>query len=147
MDKTEIKAIKDFMLPVVLCTLILEGVTVLVFLIIGKFDIGVICGALWGTAVMSLYYFMMATAVVRAATGDPELAKKRSAGSYMLRLAVLVGLMGLGLYLSASKGLFNWIPMLLAAIYPRISIGVYRTVTSVRQMYSGKPENKDGDEK
>lgn len=142
MDKSDKKAIKGFMLPVIGGTVILEVITVLVFLIIGKFDLAVVFGALWGTAVMTVYYFLMARAVTKAAGGDPDEAKKRIQASYSMRLLLLVVLMGAGLYVSTNFEVINWIPMLLAVVFPRISIGLWQIVSNTKKMLS---EEKDGD--
>ena len=63
MENSSAKAVKSFMATVVVGTLICELVTVLVFAVIGRFELGVIWGALWGTAVMVIYYLMFALKV------------------------------------------------------------------------------------
>ena len=90
MENSSAKAVRSFMATVVVGTLICELVTVLVFAVIGRFELGVIWGALWGTAVMVIYYLMFALAITKAASGDPESAKKRSIGAYSRRMLVLL---------------------------------------------------------
>lgn len=66
MDNSENKsAIKGFMLPIIAGLAILELITIAVFAVIGKFDLRVVWGALWGSAVMILYYFLLARAVTK----------------------------------------------------------------------------------
>lgn len=126
-ESTEKNPILSFLSVVVLGTVGLEIITLLVFLIIGKFSVSVIYGALWGTAVMSVYYLLMAKSIAAAAgMEDADAAKKRVQASYSLRLLFVLIAMGAGLYLSVNYGFINWIPMLLAVVYPRISIVVWQ---------------------
>lgn len=136
MENSSAKAVRSFMATVVVGTLICELVTVLVFAVIGRFELGVIWGALWGTAVMVIYYLMFALAITKAASGDPESAKKRSMGAYSRRMLVLLVLMGLGLFLSTRYAILNWIPMLLAVFFPRIAIGLRQGISDVKKMFT-----------
>ncbi len=146
MDNSENKsAIKGFMLPIIAGLAILELITIAVFAVIGKFDLRVIWGALWGSAVMILYYFLLARAVTKAASGDPEDAKKRIQASYSARMLLLIALMGAGLYLATSLELINWVPMLLAVIFPRISIAVWQLIKGTKNMYTSDTDTSDTD--
>lgn len=136
MDNSENKsAVKDFMLPIIAGLAVGEIITVAVFAVIGKFDLPVLWGALWGTAVMILYYILMARAVIKAASGDPDIAKKLIQASYSVRMVLLIVLMGIGLYLSRSLELLNWIPMLLAVFFPRISIAIWQIISNTKKLY------------
>lgn len=129
MENLEKKPVRSFLTVIVTGTIFLELVTVIVFLLIGKFSLGVVLGALWGTAVMAVYYFLMARAVTKAAgMDDPEAAKKRVQASYSVRMLFVLAAMGAGLYISVSLELMNWIPMLLAVVYPRISIAAWQII-------------------
>lgn len=140
MDNSENKnAVKGFMLPIIVGTAVMELITVAVFAAIGRFDLRVIWGALWGTAVMIIYYLLLARAVTKAAMGDPEDAKKRIQASYSARMLLLIVLMGAGLYLSTSLELINWVPMLLAVIFPRISIAIWQLISGTKKMYASEP--------
>ncbi len=146
MDNSENKsAIKGFMLPIIAGLAILELITIAVFAVIGKFDLRVIWGALWGSAVMILYYFLLARAVTKAASGDPEDAKKRIQASYSARMLLLIALMGAGLYLATSLELINWVPMLLAVIFPRISIAVWQLIKGTKNMYTSGADTSGAD--
>lgn len=146
MDKSENKsAIKGFMLPIIAGLAIMELITVAVFAVIGKFDLRVIWGALWGSAVMILYYFLLARAVTKAASGDPEDAKKRIQASYSARMLLLIALMGAGLYLATGLELINWVPMLLAVIFPRISIALWQLIKGTKNMYASDTNTSDAD--
>lgn len=133
------------MLPVIAGLVILELITIAVFAVIGKFDMRVVWGALWGTAVMILYYILMARAVIKAASGEPDIAKKMIQASYSVRMVLLIVLMGIGLYLSRSLELLNWIPMLLAVIFPRISIAIWQLISNTKKMYSDKMDTSQTD--
>lgn len=139
MDNSENKsAIKGFMLPIIAGLAILELITIAVFAVIGKFDLRVVWGALWGSAVMILYYFLFARAVTKAASGDPDDAKKRIQASYSARMLLLIALMGAGLYLATGLELINWVPMLLAVIFPRISIALWQLIKGTKNMYTSR---------
>lgn len=133
------------MLPIIAGLGIMELITVAVFAIIGRFDLRVVWGALWGSAVMILYYFLLARAVTKAAAGDPEDAKKRIQASYSVRMLLLIALMGAGLYLATSLELINWIPMLLAVIFPRISIAIWQLISGTKKMYTSESDTSDSD--
>lgn len=145
MKKTDNNAILGFLLPIAAGTAGLELVTVIIFLLIGKFSLAVIWGALWGTAVMLLYYWLMARAVTKAAEGDPEAAKKRIQASYSMRMLMLMLLMGAGLYISTAYEVINWIPMLLAVIYPRISIAVWQAVSLRKNKENNNDDEGEGE--
>lgn len=135
MDKSDKNAVKSFLIPIIAGLVIMELITIAVFAVIGKFDLRVVWGALWGTAVMILYYILMARAVIKAASGDPDIAKKLIQASYSVRMVLLIVLMGIGLYLSRSLELLNWIPMLLAVFFPRISIAIWQIISNTKKLY------------
>lgn len=135
MDKSDKNAVKSFLIPIIAGLVIMELITIAVFAVIGKFDLRVVWGALWGTAVMILYYILMARAVIKAASGDPDIAKKLIQASYSVRMVILIVLMGIGLYLSRSLELLNWIPMLLAVFFPRISIAIWQIISNTKKLY------------
>lgn len=146
MDNSENKsAVKDFMLPIIAGLAVGEIITVAVFAVIGKFDLPVLWGALWGIAVMTVYYLLMARAVIKAASGDPDIAKKLIQASYSGRMVLLIVLMGIGLYLSRSLELLNWIPMLLAVFFPRISIAIWQLISNTKKLYTSDADNPEAD--
>lgn len=146
MENFEKNPVRSFLSVVVLGTLALELITVIVFLIIGRFSMGVVIGALWGTAVMAVYYFLMARTVTKAAAmDDPDAAKKRVQASYSMRMLFLLAAMGAGLYMATSLELMNWIPMLLAVIYPRISIAAWQIANRKKLMADDSTSSKEGE--
>ncbi len=145
MDKSDKSAVKNFMVPIIAGLVIFEMVTVAVFAVTGRFDLRVIWGALWGIAVMTVYYILMARAVIKAASGDPEDAKKRIQASYSARMLLLIALMGAGLYLATNLELMNWIPMLLAVIFPRISIAIWQLISNTKKMYTSDADTPGTD--
>lgn len=114
------------------------------FVLIGKFTLSVIWGALWGTAAMTVYYLLMARTIIKAADMEPSDAKKRVQASYSMRMLLLLVMMGSGLYISVTYGVINWIPLLLAAFYPTVAIKIWQLITNTKNMLSGEAE-KDGE--
>lgn len=146
MDNSENKnAVKGFMLPIISGLAVMELITVAVFAAIGRFDLRVVWGALWGSAVMIIYYLLLARAVTKAVSGDPEDAKKRVQASYSARMLLLIALMGAGLYLATGPELINWIPMLLAVIFPRISIAIWQLISNTKRMYASDADASETD--
>lgn len=145
MDKSDKNAVKSFLIPIIAGLVIMELITIAVFAVIGKFDLRVVWGALWGTAVMILYYILMARAVIKAASGDPDIAKKLIQASYSARMVLLIVLMGIGLYLSRSLELLNWIPMLLAVFFPRISIAIWQIISNTKKLYKDDTSDDETD--
>lgn len=145
MDKSNSrKAILNFIFPIVVGTLAAEAITSAVFVLIGKFTLSVIWGALWGTAAMTVYYLLMARTIIKAADMEPSDAKKRVQASYSMRMLLLLVMMGSGLYISVTYGVINWIPLLLAAFYPTVAIKIWQLITNTKNMLSGEAE-KDGE--
>lgn len=104
----------------------------LAFVVAGRFELRVLLGAVYGAAVMLLYYLLFARALVRAADdSDTESVKKRIQASYSLRMLLLVILIGVGLFLSTDytpAKLFHWVPVIVSMIIPRISIAVWQII-------------------
>ena len=123
------KAMREFMTDIALGQAAYIVIVCLGFLIAGKFALSVILGAVYGSAVMVLYYFLFARAMTRAADeSDPDVAKKRIQSSYSMRMFLLVILIGAGLFLSTDYSVikpFHWLPVILSVIMPRISIAVW----------------------
>ena len=143
------KAVRDFMICIALGFVIYIPLISLVFSAIRK-AIGsdVILGALYGSAVMLLYYFMFARAISNAAgESDPEAAKKRIQAAYSLRMFVLVVLMGAGVFFATEYApiiLFHWCPVIASMIVPRISIAVWQIIQKIKNPASSE---KDGEDK
>ncbi len=133
------KAVREFMLYIAAGFVVFIPLCCLGFLIARRFTLGVLFGALYGSAVMILYYYLFARAILKAAGGEPDAVKKRIQAAYTLRMFLLVILMGAGVYLSASLGVMHWLPLILSMLVPRLSIAVYH-------MIQRKKQGKDGDD-
>lgn len=148
----EKQAIGGFLKAVVIGVAVCEAIAVLIFLIIGKFDLPVLFGAIYGGIAMIIYYFMMAKGISSAAKEpDPDIAKKRIQLSYTQRLFVLVILFGIGLFLYSQYGIINWITLALSLFYPRIALGIwqqrYKKMAKDEPLTAGNPDAyKDIDE-
>ena len=151
-EQEDRQAILGFLKAVAVGVAICEAITVLIALIIGKFSLAVLLGAIYGGLIMLLYYYMMARGIAKAAKEpDPDVAKKRIQLSYTQRLTTLVVLFGIGLYLYAEFGIIHWIPMALSIIYPRIALGIwqqrFKKMAKEEPLTTGNPDAyKDVDE-
>lgn len=125
-------------------TLILTAVMLAVFAIIGRFNLNVLFGGLYGCALAVANFFFLGLTVQRIAesaqTGSEEvepdavklakLAKLKMRQSYMLRM-----LLGAGLLIVALAVLkLNWIACVCPLIFPRITISVMNAINRVRSV-------------
>ncbi len=136
-------AVRGFMKTVFLGIAVCEIISLLIFLVIGKFSLAVLLGAVWGGFVMTVYYLLMAVGVSKAAREtDPDVAKKRIQASYSQRLLLLALLMGAGVFVAAEYGWIHWLPMILSMIYPRISIAVWQVLNSKKMADADTPADQ-----
>ncbi len=147
MDETK-RAVREFMLNIALGFAVYIPVVCAGFLIAGRFGLNVLLGAVYGSAVMILYYFLFARATAKAAGEDsPEAAKKRIQAAYSLRMFMLVILMGLGIFFStdyAPAVIFHWLPIIISMIVPRISIAVWQIVRMAKGGTEKESDEPDG---
>ncbi len=117
----------------------------LIALIAGGLSLRVFLGAVYGSAVMLLYYFLFARATAKAASeSDPAAAKKRIQAAYSMRMLLLVLLIGAGILFSTDMApavVFHWAPIVAAMIVPRLSIAVWQLSQRAKQK---REENADG---
>ena len=122
-------------------TLILTAVMLAVFAIIGRFNLNVLFGGLYGCSLAVANFFFLGLTVQHIAesaqTGSEEvepdavkLAKLKMRQSYMLRM-----LLGAGLLIVALAVLkLNWIACVCPLIFPRITISVMNAINRVRSV-------------
>ena len=99
-------------------TLILCGVLCGVFALARKFDYTVVTGALLGGLASVFNFFCMGLTIQNAVGQDADTAKKKIQLSYTVRMFALLVVLGVGVYLPY----FHWLAVLLAALFPRITI-------------------------
>ena len=140
----EKKAVREFMISISLGLLIYIPLICVIYAIIGRFSLGVPLGAVYGSAVMLLFYYLFARAVIKASTGDPDAAKKRIQASYSMRMFMIVVLIGAGIFFSTDSApirIFEWLPIVVSMIIPRIAMAVWQIVNKKRQGDSGTKES------
>lgn len=118
-DKIVIKETLNIAIGIFICS----AITQLIFLICGKFSLSVFLGSLYGSAVILLNFFLMGLTVQSVTKiADENLAKKKVQLSYSMRQLGLLLLLGAGMYIAVNFEVFHWLPILLAVIYPRVTI-------------------------
>ncbi|NMB43627.1 MAG: ATP synthase subunit I [Clostridiales bacterium] len=126
---------------IVTCSII----TIVVFLIIGKFDLSVLLGGIYGGVVSFLNFLFLAFTVQRIADmAEQNLvddAKKRMQASYSSRQLGMTIAIGIGLFIGSRYGIFHWFPMIIAASYPRLTIF---TLSLFNKKYKKKGEMFNG---
>jgi hypothetical protein len=111
--------VKKETLFVSLVTLILSMLMQSVFLIIGKWDIGVLLGNLLGAGIGILNFFLLGLGVQKAVSSDETKAKEIMRGSHALRYALMIVLLAVGIVFS---GVFNTITMLASFLFATIAV-------------------------
>ena len=114
--------------------LILDGIVCLVFALIDKFNYTVPLGALLGTAVNTLCFFILCISVNKVISDGDEIKGKRTMTvSFFLRMAILA----LGLAVGFKFGCFNKV----AVIVPVVST---RPILSVYSLFGKEKKGDDG---
>ena len=118
-DKVVKKETMNMAAGILVCSVI----TQIVFAIVGKYSLAVLLGSIYGGGIALLNFFLMALTVQSVATiEDGNTAKKKMQFSYSLRQLGLMLLVGAGMYIAVTFEIFHWLPILLAVIYPRLTI-------------------------
>ncbi len=140
------KAVKEFMLVIALGFAAYIPLVCVCYLIARRLSLPVFLGAVWGSAVMLLYYFLFARATAKAASDEPEAAKKRIHASYSQRMLMIVVLIGAGVFFStdfAPVKIFEWLPIVISMLIPRISIAVWQIVNKKKETGNGSEKESD----
>lgn len=117
------KVVKKETLNIGLGILVCSIITQIVFLICGKYSLAVLLGSIYGGAIVLLNFFLMGLTVQSVTKlEDQNMAKKKIQFSYSMRQLLLMLLVGLGMYIAVNFEIFHWLPILLAIVYPRITI-------------------------
>ncbi len=103
-------------------------ITLTVFFVIGKFNLSVLFGSVYGGVIAFLNFLFLARTVQKIAdmaeVNMIDDAKKKMQASYSSRQLGVVIAIGAGLFISNKYGTFHWVPMIIAVTYPRITIFV-----------------------
>lgn len=113
------KAIWKETVHITLGVVVLSVLMQLVFLLIGKWDMTVLCGTLLGSTYSILNFFILGLTVQKVANeGNEKQGKNWMQFSYSCRMmgTMLVVFMGL------SMPWFNWVAVFLPQLFPRITI-------------------------
>ena len=97
---------------------ILGAVMVLVFILIGKFSLEVIWGALLGNTFVSLSFLWLGFSVERNVQKDPKNAKARVSTTYTLRLLAAAAMV----FIAIKVNIFNAAAAIIPLFYQRFVI-------------------------
>ena len=125
-DRTVLKETGIIALGTIILSIIMNAVLFAVsrFTDALTYDYTIVTGSLLGAFAAVFNFFLMGLAVQKTVeSGNTESAKKRFQLSYMLRTALLVGILALGVILKY----FHWLPVLLSVFFPRIVI-IFRNI-------------------
>lgn len=105
--------------------LILSLVMALGFLVLGKLNAAAVYGLLIGYALAVGNFFFLSLGVTRALdTGDESAAKRVMLVSRTVRTVVMLSVMGVCIWVWTRSERIHWLPVVAAAFYPRIVIGL-----------------------
>lgn len=113
------ETVKRETIHIALGTAVLCAVMIVIFALIGKFDMSVLCGALLGSGFAIFNFFLLGLTVQRVTKeGNQGKAKSMMQFSYSVRMlaTLLVALAGFAL------PYFNWVATFLPLLFPRITI-------------------------
>lgn len=134
------EATKRETLHIAVGTLAFSAVMNGVFALLGRWDVTVLWGTLLGGGFAVFNFFLLGLSVQRlAAEQDEKKGRARMQFSYSLRMlaTVLVGVVGV------SAPCFSWVAVLLALLFPRLTIlamqllGMYRPEKAVKKEEGG----------
>lgn len=128
------KAIIDQTRSIAIGVIFLDVLMCLVFLIIGRFELSVIFGAVWGSLFAIGNFFFMGVAVQKAMDMG-ENARKYMQRNYTVRMLVCVAGMAAAIYIPFFHDIASLIPFL----FPKIIIYVLH-VLSVKKDESNNEE-------
>lgn len=121
-------------------SLICTAVTVLIFVLLGKFDFTVALGCLIGFVLTVGNFFVMSDTLAKAiSTGDEVTAKLKIKQSYVTRSVVMLAVMGASIVLEQ----IHWVPVIVSVFYPRIVIFVRGIVQNIRNRKNPPAENPE----
>lgn len=115
-DKTVIKETKYIAVFAIIFSVLMQAI----FLIIGKWDVTVLLGNIWGTIIAVSNFFVMGLFVQKAVTQSPEDARKTVRASQSLRFAAVFLLAVIGVIIPV----FNSVAVVIPLIFPRIAIAL-----------------------
>lgn len=127
---------KKDILYVVGGTAILSTVMVIIFLIIGYFDLAVLFGALLGFVTATVNFCLLARAVTKAVE-KPKNAGAYMGSSYILRLCFI----GVVIVYAIKSPFFNYIAVAIPLVFPRVIIILIQGIMK----WKAKSVNKEGD--
>lgn len=114
-----------------------SAAVVLVFALIGKFELSVLWGTLVGYVLAVGNFILMSYGVVKALeTGDEAAAKLKMRSSYIWRTIVMLAVMAL----SIAFEFVHWIPVLISVFYPRIIITARGILNNIRARKNPPPD-------
>lgn len=120
-DKVVLKETINIGIGILVCSII----TQIVFLIIGKYNLSVLLGSIYGGIIALLNFFLLGLTVQQIANmEDANMAKRKMQSSYSFRQLGLLIAVGIGLYISTTYNTMHWVPIVIAIFYPRITIFV-----------------------
>lgn len=120
-DKTVKLETINIAIGILICTII----TQIGFLIFNQYSIAVFLGSLYGGSIALLNFFLMGLTIQKITNMDDQnAAKKKMQASYSTRKLLLFLLVGAGMYIAVTYEIFHWLPIILAVVYPRITIAV-----------------------
>ncbi len=117
------KVVKKETLNIAIGILVCSAITQIIFIICGKYSLAVFLGSLYGSGITLLNFFLMGLTIQSITKmEDGNMAKKKMQLSYSLRQLGLMLMVGAGMYVAVKYEVFHWLSVLIAVIYPRLTI-------------------------
>ena len=105
------------------------AIMLVVYILIGKFSVGVLLGGLIGTAYAVFNFFQLGMTIQRATSmTDPDMAARQMRSSYSLRMAGLLIVCVICFVVPFLEG----IPCMIAMLFPRLTILVLQMTGQIK---------------
>lgn len=128
--------IKKDILKVISGTVVLAVMMNIVFLIIGRFDMTVVCGALLGVGCASLNFCLLALTLTKYLDSGKSAAALVSS-SYILRILFIACVV----IFAIKSPHFNYIATVISLVFPRVIITVLEGIMRYRKKPDGEVDS------
>lgn len=130
------KAVIDETIHIAIGSIIMAIIMLIVFAIVGRFDLSVLLGALAGTLFAIGNFFALGLTVQKAVVREDR-KKSIMQLSYSVRMLLMVAL----IIIASRVSFLNWIALAIALLFPRITI----FIMNIYMQINGKKAEKKAD--
>lgn len=133
------KDIRNEIKKMAIAMLTVSAVTVAVFFLVGRGTLAVLLGALFGAAIATLNYLLLALTVAFACRNSGKAIGGGVMGfSYLLRILLI----GAGVVFAIRSRYLNYIAVIVPLFFPRLFVTLFGTLQKKKKKEPGTPDKK-----